>query len=173
MHPNASEVQGHPPFLKVPWDWKEVVAVSFLFRFFREMRAITQVRYRTSQHANKHMHDQIGAMQVFVLWLLSTWILGYWVLPTMLEFAGYCPDDLSSRGQALMHVIVDFGQLGLTFLILNKRLKAYRPWHLGWFRSYWQPIHKWLGPVLCASGLFPLLASVAEQAQVGCSWRQP
>lgn len=99
---------------------------------------------------------------------MSFWILGVWILPTCLEFAGYSPDDLSSRGQALMHLIIDFGQLGLTIAILYQRLKAYKPWRLGWFRSYWQPIHKWLGPVLGAAVLFPLLASVAEQAQVAC-----
>ena len=99
---------------------------------------------------------------------MSFWILGIWILPTCLEFAGYNPDDLSSRGQALMHLIIDFGQLGLTIAILYQRLKAYKPWRLGWFRSYWKPIHKWLGPVLGAAVLFPLLASVAEQAQVAC-----
>lgn len=71
-----------------------------------------------------------------------------------------------------MHLIVDFGQLGLTIAILRQRLKAYRPLHLGWFRSYWQPVHKWLGPVIGAAVLFPLLASVAEQAQVACAWQQ-
>lgn len=112
-------------------------------------------------------------MQVFLLWLMSFWILGYWVLPTCLEFAGYSTDDVASRGQALVHLIVDFGQLGLTVAILHQRLKAYRPVHLGWFRSYWQPIHKWLGPVIGAAVLFPLIASVAEQAQVAHCWRQP
>lgn len=105
-------------------------------------------------------------MQVFTLWLMSLWILGAWVAPTCLEFAGFTCDDLSSRGQALMHVINDFGQLGLTLAILHHRLKAYRPRHLGWFHTYLLPIRKWLIPVLGAAVLFPLLASVAEQAQV-------
>lgn len=100
---------------------------------------------------------------------MSLWILGYWVLPTCLEFAGFNCDDLSSRGQALVHVIIDFGQLGLTLAILYHRLKAYRPRHLGWFHTHLLPIRKWLVPVLGAAVLFPLLASVAEQAQVACS----
>lgn len=133
--------------------------------------ATAHVQPRRSDH--QIYHDKTGTTQVLLLWLMSFWILGYWVLPTCLEFAGYSSDDLSSRGQALMHLIVDFGQLGLTVAILRQRLKAYRPLHLGWFRSYWQPIHKWLGPVIGAAVLFPLLASVAEQAQVAHYWRQP
>lgn len=125
-----------------------------------------------ARRSDKHTHNSIGTMQVLLLWLMSFWLLGVWILPTCLDFAGYSPDDLSSRGQALMHLIIDFGQLGLTIAILYQRLKAYRPWRLGWFRSYWQPIHKWLGPVLGAAVLFPLLASVAEQAQVACFWWQ-
>ena len=105
-------------------------------------------------------------MQISVLWLLAFWILGYWILPCLLDLAGYERDDLSRRGQALLHLILDVGQLGFTIAILWKRLKAYRPRSLGWFETRLLPIQQWLGPVIVAAASFPLLNIVAQQAQV-------
>lgn len=121
--------QGHVPFLKVPWGWKEVTSVS-------------------------------------VLWLLAFWILGYWVVPCVLDLAGYERDDLSRRGQALVHLVLDVGQLGLTIAILWQKLKAYKPRRLGWFDTQLRPIRQWLVPVLVAAATFPVLNIVAQQAQV-------
>ncbi len=105
-------------------------------------------------------------VQISILWLLAFWILGYWILPCLLDLAGYERDDLSRRGQALVHLILDVGQLGLTIAILWKRLKAYRPRSLGWFETRLLPIQQWLGPVIVAAASFPLLNIVAQQAQV-------
>ncbi|KAL0029813.1 hypothetical protein WJX77_001509 [Trebouxia sp. C0004] len=103
---------------------------------------------------------------ISTLWLLAFWILGYWILPCLLDLAGYERDDLSRRGQALVHLILDVGQLGLTIAILWKRLKAYRPRSLGWFETRLLPIRQWLGPVIVAAASFPLLNIVAQQAQI-------
>ncbi len=105
-------------------------------------------------------------VQTSILWLLAFWILCYWILPCLLDLAGYERDDLSRRGQALLHLILDVGQLGLTIGILWKRLKAYRPRSLGWFETRLLPIQQWLGPVLVAAASFPFLNIVAQQAQV-------
>ena len=105
-------------------------------------------------------------LQVLVLWLLAFWLLGSWLLPTSLEFAGFERDDLSRRGQALVHLLLDFGQLGLTLAILYRRLKAYRPRHLGWFHTHLLPIQQWLPSVLGAACMFPILNTIAQQAQV-------
>lgn len=88
------------------------------------------------------------------------------MLPCLLDLAGYERDDLSRRGQALVHLVLDVGQLGLTIAILWKRLKAYRPRNLGWFETRLLPVQQWLGPVLVAAASFPLLNIVAQQAQV-------
>lgn len=103
---------------------------------------------------------------ISILWLLAFWILGYWILPCLLDLAGYERDDLSRRGQALLHLILDVGQLGFTIAILWKRLKAYRPRSLGWFETRLLPIQQWLGPVTVAAASFPLLNIVAQQAQI-------
>lgn len=49
-------LQGHPPFLKVPWDWKEVASVSsfFCFLFFYELGAChnaEQIQFVSNQGA--------------------------------------------------------------------------------------------------------------------------
>jgi len=105
-------------------------------------------------------------LQVSVLWLLAFWILGYWVLPCLLDLAGLERDDLSRRGQALVHLVLDVGQLGLTIAILWKKLKAYKPRGLGWFETRLWPVQQWLAPVVIAAASFPLLNLVAQQAQV-------
>ena len=46
-------LQCHPPFLKVPWDWKEVASVSSLFQllFFYQLGACHN--QKQTQHVSK------------------------------------------------------------------------------------------------------------------------
>jgi hypothetical protein len=51
-------------------------------------------------------------------WFLAFWFLGYWVVPVSLELLGVERDELSSRGQALLHLVLDFGEMGVTIGVL-------------------------------------------------------
>lgn len=111
------------------------------------------------------MHEP-AAVQVLLLWLMAFWFLGHCLLPTSFDFAGLERDDLSMRGQALVHLVLDFGQLGLTLAILHQKLKPYRARYLGWFHTQLLPLQQWLPPVLLAALSFPALNIIAQQAQV-------
>ena len=60
--------------------------------------------------------------QVLVLWALAFWILGYWLVPIGLDLAGLEREELSARGQALVHALQDLGQLSITLAVLWRAL---------------------------------------------------
>lgn len=96
-------------------------------------------------------------------------VLWSFCLNTSSQFSKWCRAQLSSRGEAFLHVALDLGMLGFTVAILWLCLKQYKPRALGWFRSrVWPP--KWMLKVLlaCAIG-FPLAMYLGDFSQV---WSQ-
>ena len=69
--------------------------------------------------------------------------------------------------QALMHLLLDLGELGATLGILWRCLHAYQPLALGWFRARIRPLRSWLCPALLACAFFPLVDLAAARSQVG------
>lgn len=68
--------------------------------------------------------------------------------------------------QALMHLMLDLGELGATLGILWRCLRAYRPLSLGWFRARLRPLRSWICPALLACAFFPLVDLAAARSQV-------
>ena len=68
--------------------------------------------------------------------------------------------------QALMHLLLDLGELGATLFILWRCLHAYQPLALGWFRARLRPLRNWLCPSLLACAFFPLVDLAAARSQV-------
>ena len=68
--------------------------------------------------------------------------------------------------QALMHLLLDLGELGATLFILWRCLHAYQPLALGWFRARIRPLRSWLCPALLACAFFPLVDLAAARSQV-------
>lgn len=68
--------------------------------------------------------------------------------------------------QALMHLLLDLGELGATLFILWRCLHAYQPLALGWFRARLRPLRDWLCPSLLACAFFPLVDLAAARSQV-------
>ncbi len=68
--------------------------------------------------------------------------------------------------QALMHLLLDLGELGATLFILWRCLHAYQPLALGWFRARLRPLRSWLCPALLACAFFPLVDLAAAKSQV-------
>ena len=68
--------------------------------------------------------------------------------------------------QALMHLLLDLGELGATLFILWRCLHAYQPLALGWFRARLRPLRSWLCPALLACAFFPLVDLAAARSQV-------
>ena len=68
--------------------------------------------------------------------------------------------------QALMHLLLDLGELGATVFILWRCLRAYQPLALGWFRARARPLRSWLCPALLACAFFPLVDLAAARSQV-------
>lgn len=71
--------------------------------------------------------------------------------------------------QALVHLVLDVGELGATLGILWGCLRAYRPRALGWFHARLWPPHPWLGHMVLACAAFPLVDLAAARSQVGNS----
>lgn len=105
--------------------------------------------------------------QVMLIWVLAFWVLGNWVVPLGLELFGLGPEDLTARGQAFMHLVVDLSELGVTLGILWLRLRAYRPLARGWFPFKWER-GSWIPGVLLACLLFPVVDWLALHSQVRC-----
>ncbi len=77
--------------------------------------------------------------------------------------------------QALLHLLLECGELGATVGILWHSLRAYRPLNLGWFRARARPLRAWLCPALLACAFFPLVDLAAARSQVRrlvLSWRR-
>lgn len=72
-----------------------------------------------------------------------------------------------SGPQALVHLVLDVGELGATLGILWGCLRAYRPRALGWFHARLWPPHPWLGHMVLACAAFPLVDLAAARSQVG------
>ncbi len=68
--------------------------------------------------------------------------------------------------QALVHLVLDLGELGATLGILWRCLRAYRPLRLGWFRARVRPLRAWAGPIALACATFPLVDLAAARSQV-------
>ena len=63
--------------------------------------------------------------QTFLLWLAAYWTFSHGLLPAGVEWFGLDNDGniaaaLSSRRQALVHVVLDLGNLALTHFILRQ-----------------------------------------------------
>ncbi|CAK0780456.1 hypothetical protein CVIRNUC_005059 [Coccomyxa viridis] len=99
------------------------------------------------------------------LWFLAFWMLGYCAVPNSLDLLGLDGADLSARGQALLHLLLECGELGATVGILWHSLRAYRPLNLGWFRARARPLRAWLCPALLACAFFPLVDLAAARSQ--------
>ncbi|KAK9915094.1 hypothetical protein WJX75_004689 [Coccomyxa subellipsoidea] len=104
-------------------------------------------------------------VQVMILWLMAFWVLGYVALPGGLELLGLEREELTARGQALVHLVLDVGELGATLGILWGCLRAYRPRALGWFHARLWPPHPWLGHMVLACAAFPLVDLAAARSQ--------
>ena len=68
--------------------------------------------------------------------------------------------------QALLHLLLECGELGATVGILWHSLRAYQPLALGWFRARARPLRAWLCPALLACAFFPLVDLAAARSQV-------
>ena len=68
--------------------------------------------------------------------------------------------------QALLHLLLECGELGATVGILWHSLHAYQPLGLGWFRARLRPLRAWLCPALLACAFFPLVDLAAARSQV-------
>ncbi len=68
--------------------------------------------------------------------------------------------------QALVHLVLDVGELGATAGILWRCLRGYRPRRLGWFALSWRPARAWLGHLAAACAAFPLVDLAAARSQV-------
>ena len=53
--------------------------------------------------------------------------------------------------QALLHLLLDLSETGVTLAILWRCLAAFRPLALGWFPLALRPLRRWLFPVIGAS----------------------
>ena len=99
------------------------------------------------------------------LWLLAFWSLGYLAVPGVLELLGVARDELSGRGQAVVHLALDAGELGVTAGVLWRCLRAYRPRRLGWFAASLRPVSAWMGPLALTAAAFPLVDIVSARSQ--------
>lgn len=68
--------------------------------------------------------------------------------------------------QAMVHLVLDVGELGATLGILWACLRTYRPKALGWFKATLRPALGWLGEMALACAFFPLVDLVAARSQV-------
>ena len=64
-------------------------------------------------------------MQIVLLWLAAYWTFSHGLLPACVDWLGLDCDThmaaaLSSRQQALVHVVLDLGNLTLTHFILRQ-----------------------------------------------------
>ncbi len=55
--------------------------------------------------------------------------------------------------QALLHLLLDLSETGVTLAILWRCLAAFRPLALGWFPLALRPLRRWLLPVIGAPPL--------------------
>ena len=76
----------------------------------------------------------------------------------------------SAHVQALVHLVLDLGELGATLGILWRCLHAYRPLRLGWFRTRLRPLRAWAGHIALACATFPLVDLAAARSQVWPAW---
>ena len=53
--------------------------------------------------------------------------------------------------QALLHLLLDLSETGVTLAILWRCLAAFRPLALGWFPLALRPLRRWLLPVIGAA----------------------
>ena len=67
--------------------------------------------------------------------------------------------------QALVHLLLDLSETGVTLAILWRCLGAFRPLALGWFPLALRPLRRWLLPVLASCVAFPGVDWVASQSQ--------
>ncbi|KAK9840862.1 hypothetical protein WJX84_005006 [Apatococcus fuscideae] len=100
--------------------------------------------------------------EIVLLWLAAYWTFSHALLPAGVEWFGLDADvnlaaALSSRRQALVHVVLDLGNLALTHFILRQSLREYKPRkNLAWFRPRWVGSRQWLWlPLAC--GVLPLV----------------
>ena len=86
---------------------------------------------------------------------------------TVLPFGiAACRQASIAPAQALLHLLLECGELGATVGILWHSLRAYRPLSLGWFRARIRPLRAWLCPALLACAFFPLVDLAAARSQV-------
>ena len=107
---------------------------------------------------------------VMLLWLLAFWSLGHLVVPGLLEFAGMSPrDSLPPKSAAVVHLLLEGGELAATALVLWRVLRKYRPRSLGWFRAdLGSPFRRWALPLLLVISAFPLVDRAAAAASAFC-----
>ncbi|KAK9829399.1 hypothetical protein WJX72_005594 [[Myrmecia] bisecta] len=110
--------------------------------------------------------DLNKVFQVMILWVLAFWILGYWIIPLGLGTFGLEREDLTTRGQALVHLLLDVSEMGVTLGLLWACLRRYKPLALGWFRSWLRPARRWVPQVLLALLSFPLVDIVSARSQI-------
>ena len=77
-----------------------------------------------------------------------------------------CHEASVTSVQALLHLLLECGELGATVGILWHSLRAYQPLALGWFRARARPLRAWLCPALLACAFFPLVDLAAARSQV-------
>ena len=77
-----------------------------------------------------------------------------------------CHEASITSVQALLHLLLECGELGATVGILWHSLRAYQPRALGWFRARARPLRAWLCPALLACAFFPLVDLAAARSQV-------
>ena len=75
------------------------------------------------------------------------------------------PDLTWHVRQALVHLLLDLSETGVTLAILWRCLAAFRPLALGWFPLALRPLQRWLLPVLASCFAFPGVDWVASQSQ--------
>eukprot|EP00873_Tetraselmis_striata_P034692 jgi/Tetstr1/454956/TSEL_041817.t1 len=101
--------------------------------------------------------------EVMIIWVLAFWFLGNWVVPLGLELQGIGMEELSARGQAAMHLVVDVSELVLTLGILWLKLRRFKPRSLGLFPTKLRG--NWMFVVALACLSFPLVDWLALQSQ--------
>ena len=81
--------------------------------------------------------------EIVLLWLAAYWTFSHALLPACVDWQGLDAEGniaaaLSSRQQALVHVVLDLGNLALTLFILWRSLREFQPRkNLSWFRPRW------------------------------------